>query len=397
MTDPVHIRSSKLSLKFSNVKKLNNVSLFIDEYKRVLTQFIDLLWSLEKVPSLVPIEISSKITDSWLSKRAIQCAGKQASGIVRGTRKKQEKRLYYINKLKSEGRNKEAKKLTQVYDNQIVTKPSVDNIECELDERFVRMDFSNETSFDGWITLSSLGNKFSIKIPVKKTKHFNKFNQNQLLKGIRLSKNFITFNFKIKNPEIKTNGKTIGIDIGASDVISCSNGFQTTSDKHGHTLGSILKKLSRKRKGSNAYKKAMNHRDNFIKWSINQLNINDIAIIKLESIKNLRRGKKVSKFLSSWNYKVIFDKLNDVALRNGVHIQKVNPTYTSQRCSKCGWTCKRNRQGKQFKCEKCCFQHDSDLNASMNISFDLLPIGKQEQALHKNKTGFYWNVMEGSL
>jgi hypothetical protein len=38
---------------------------------------------------------------------------------------------------------------------------------------FVKFDFNNKTSFDAWITLSSLGNKLKICIPLNKSKHFN--------------------------------------------------------------------------------------------------------------------------------------------------------------------------------------------------------------------------------
>jgi len=74
-------------------------------------------------------------------------------------------------------------------------------------------------------------------------------------------------------------------------------------------------------------------------------------------------------------------------------VKQVTPTYTSQRCSKCGWTRKSNRKGKQFKCGSCSFECDSDLNASINISLDLKPIGKKERLLNKNRTGFYWNLV----
>jgi len=36
---------------------------------------------------------------------------------------------------------------------------------------------------------------------------------------------------------------------------------------------------------------------------------------------------------------------------------------------------------------------DADHNASLNISFVLPEISKEEWLLHKNKNGFYWNVI----
>ena len=88
------IRSSKATLKFVNRGKLTSLREFIGEYRRVATLFIDLLWDEKDIPSLLPKEITGKITDSWLSARALQAAGKQASGIVRGTKEKQAKRLF---------------------------------------------------------------------------------------------------------------------------------------------------------------------------------------------------------------------------------------------------------------------------------------------------------------
>ena len=36
--------------------------------------------------------------------------------------------------------------------------------------------------------------------------------------------------------------------------------------------------------------------------------------------------------------------------------------------------------------------HDADLNAAINISLDLKPIGKQERLAQINRKGFYWLV-----
>jgi len=53
----------------------------------------------------------------------------------------------------------------------------------------------------------------------------------------------------------------------------------------------------------------------------------------------------------------------------------------------------KNRKGKQFKCDKCSFECDADLNGSFNISLDLPLIKKEERLQRKNITGFFWNVV----
>jgi IS605 OrfB family transposase len=385
------IRSTKISNKFSNKGKLENLHLFIDEYRNVVAKFVDLLWEAEKVPILLPKEITSQV-ETWLSARMLQCAGKQASGIVRGTKKKQSKRMFIINKMKKEGKFKQARKLQAIYDKNQVSKPDIQHVEPELDSRFVKIDTENETSFDGYLTISSIGNKMKLQFPFKKTKHYSKLNSlGELKTGVRLNKKSFTFMFDIEEP-VKQEGKVLGIDIGKCDVLSCSNGFQTTKNKHGHDLNSILDRMSRKKKGSKGFAKEEAHRTNYINWSINNLNLNNIGEIRIERIKNMRKGRRSSRMLSHWTYTDIFGKLKSKCEEQGVLVTQISPTYTSQRCSNCGWTRKSNRKGKQFKCGACSFECDSDLNASTNIALDLKPIGKQERLLNKNRTGFYWNL-----
>lgn len=47
----------------------------------------------------------------------------------------------------------------------------------------------------------------------------------------------------------------------------------------------------------------------------------------------------------------------------------VEPTYTSQTCSKCGEIKASNRKGLVYKCSSCQFELHADLNASRNIVY----------------------------
>jgi len=384
------IRSSKLSTKFSNKEKLDNINLFIDEYQSVVRQFVELLWNETDIRTLLPKEITSKVS-SWLSARAIQCAGKQASGIVRGTKKKQKQRLWKINDFNKRGMFKKARVLQKKYDEIKVSMPVIAGVCPELDERFVKQDFHNTTSFDGWITLSSLGKKLKIQIPLKKTKHFNRMNGTKL-NGIRLNRKWIALNFDIPEPEKRTKGSTIGINIGKTTALSCSNGIASKEDIHGWTLNKIIDKLSQKKKGSNEFKRVQTHRTNHVNWTVNQLNLNGVKQINIERIRYLRKGKRTNRKLSHWTYTEIFGKLRSKSEELGVQVSELNPTYTSQRCSVCGWVREDNRRGKLFKCKSCNHTQDADFNASLNLSFDLPSISKAERLKHKNRTGFYWNV-----
>ena len=52
----------------------------------------------------------------------------------------------------------------------------------------------------------------------------------------------------------------------------------------------------------------------------------------------------------------------------------VNPAYTSQRCSRCGHTDRRNREDKEFLCVDCGYEDDADTNAANNILADGLAV-----------------------
>src|SRR3990167_11504847 len=99
------IRSTKCSLKFSNEGKLKEISSFIDEYTKICKMFINVLWDDfqkgNKIEKFLSKELIQQITSTtWISSRAIQCAGKQASGIVRGTIKKINQKIYVLEKLR---------------------------------------------------------------------------------------------------------------------------------------------------------------------------------------------------------------------------------------------------------------------------------------------------------
>lgn len=393
------IRSTKVSIKFANKNKKDTLTQIIDEYRRVVSFFIDTLWSLEKVPVLVPKDITDKC-DTWLSARMKQCASKQASGIVRGTQAKQHKRLYAIQKMIEDNRLEEAKKLQKIYDSTLITKPSIDNLEMELSSQIVsKVDMQNDTQFDGWITLTSIGNKIKLILPFKKTKHFNRLlnRGGMLTSGVRLSKRGASFAMKLPDAPTISDGSTIGIDIGQNACVSVSNGQVVECDPHGHTYMSICKELARKKKGSKAFNRKQKHRDNFIHYCVNQINFDGAKNVRIEKIRQLRTGVRVSRLLSGWSYKEVFDALRGKVETLGVQVTELSPTYTSQRCSKCGRVRKANRNGKVYKCDYCGLTMDADINAAVNISLPLPEIPKEVRLKGLNKEGFFWNPYGISL
>jgi len=294
--------------------------------------------------------------------------------------------------LQKEGLKKQAKKLAHKIKTSPIGKPELKSIEMELDSRFVQVEYHNETSFDGWITLSSIGNGLKLQLPFKSHKKLNEFRRTGIQKGgIRLNQKSASFSFELPE-KIKEQGKVVGIDIGMTTAFSCSDGNCCNDKLNGHNIESVCKIIARKKKGSKAFDRACKHRKNLIGYYKNKINWQDTKEIRIEKIRHLRYKKRTSRYMNAFVYRTFFESLSQTAEKLGVQVTEVCPTYTSQRCSSCGWTRKRNRKGKQFKCTSCGFTIDADLNASINISLDLNPIGKKERCKRINMSGFFWHV-----
>ena len=66
-------------------------------------------------------------------------------------------------------------------------------------------------------------------------------------------------------------------------------------------------------------------------------------------------------------------------------VHKVDPKYTSQRCSGCGYVSKDNRKTQsKFKCMSCNLEMNADFNASINIlasGMETIKTGRREYSV----------------
>jgi transposase len=388
-------RSSKHSINFTNKHKKEILYKFVSDYRNMLQKYINIIWSTQPLQSkklLSSKDCNSINSGRTRDSRLRQCAAKQALGIVSGTITKHNKRKYMCKKLQKE--KLDVTYLQRKIDTEVPTKPILKNISIELDSRFV--DFKIvEKEFNLFVRIKEIGNKEEILIPIKHTKVSKKWlSKGKMLNGIRISNNHITLIFEVPEPIKKTSGKVIGADQGITTCITLSDNQFTKKDPHGHDLTSIMHKISRCTKGSVGFKKTCNHRKNYINWSINQLNFQDIKQINLENVVNIRKGKSNSRFSSSWTYTDIKSKLISKSENEGFTLVLQNNKFRSQRCSKCGWVHKLNRFKKVFKCSDgmCGFTTDSDLNAALNHETELCDISYHKvwyERLNRS-TGFYW-------
>lgn len=93
---------------------------------------------------------------------------------------------------------------------------------------------------------------------------------------------------------------------------------------------------------------------------------NNCGTIQMEDLSGI---SKDDPFLKNWSYFDLQTKIEYKAKEQGINVIKINPKYTSQRCSKCGFIDKENRKTQAtFECLKCGFKTNADYNASQNIA-----------------------------
>lgn len=366
------IRSSSLTLQFSTDKKLNTLDIVFDEYARVVNLYVDKYSQTKILPTFTQIKV-----ETWISARLQQCAGKQAIEIVKSTRKKdfeirqkKYKKVYKYFLQKNRQVKFLSKKMSELRLNYKI-KPRFDGKTINLDTRFWSLNKS-ENSFDFWVVLSSIGNKIKLCLPLKNHKHNKKFNNWKRLSSGRLLRNNGKFKMELiyekEATVIQKEKKELAIDAGINCLLSCSDGKQI-----GLELKRLINELNNKQQKSKAYDRKIRQIHNYIRICVNKIDFSSLSDLILEKLKYIQIGTKgkvnktTRKLLKSWNLGLLHLAIEQKCEENCVHLHYVNPKYTSRTCPICGHIDKRNREGTVFKCVKCGFEDNADLNAAKNI------------------------------
>jgi len=84
--------------------------------------------------------------------------------------------------------------------------------------------------------------------------------------------------------------------------------------------------------------------------------------------REMRLSRRLNRILSNCGRGAVEKKLNDLAQRYGIEIHEIDPAYTSQTCSCCGYVDKAQRSGEKFQCRYCGTRMHADVNGARNIA-----------------------------
>jgi len=192
----------------------------------------------------------------------------------------------------------------------------------------------------------------------------------------------ITLLKTVEGLEKPGNGTVLGVDLNVDGylAVTSTGKFFGNADLLNHKRKQFEKRRANlQRTGTRSAHLTMKSIGNrFRNWSKNYLhqvskNIvqeavdHDADIIAVENLENIRERISNAPKFQQWAFKELQRQIQYKARGEGIWTETVDPSYTSQQCSKCGFTHENNRDGDRFKCLKCGKEFHADYNAAKNI------------------------------
>ena len=241
----------------------------------------------------------------------------------------------------------------------------------------------------GWMKFRLLDRGESINIPLLKNEYFTSKDgelANSVLLGERNGKLFIrvmkdrTEHYQQKQL-VKRSG-TLALDFGLRVMFTDHLG-----GLHGRSWMKDIQEYDRKIQAraralqeqglirlreDRLYVRLVDKFRSMVKNSINRVmnrfylkNPERIIVEKLD-FRSPDLSRRMNRLVQNCGRRVIEEKLKEFEL-SGIKVVRVNPAYTSQTCSECGFVSRKNRKGERFACLQCGKKLHADVNGARNI------------------------------
>jgi putative transposase len=196
-------------------------------------------------------------------------------------------------------------------------------------------------------------------------------------------KYFVGFMCEVEQVLKPMTGKVVGIDVGIKDVVVTSDGFHSGAPKYTYYYQRRLRKaqrvLSRKKKGSNGWKKQRivvarihekitNSRKDFLhKLTTKLVSENDVICVEDLNVSGMMKNRKLSKAVADVGIHELNRQVEYKAAWYGKQVVKISRWEPSTKtCSSCGNVRTMKLSQRVYDCE-CGLVLDRDENAAINI------------------------------
>ncbi|MEZ0322838.1 MAG: transposase [Hydrogenothermaceae bacterium] len=377
--------------KYKNIKHINsNLS---ERYKQVcMWQVVSVLESfISNIQNrFFEIVKSSNLTEK--TKRVLIYLNNRKEWLI----KKSEKAIWIDkeNKEKIEYEiTEEERLLAKKIFKHILTKwrkPSFKHVSMHLDSKVAIIEENrNSKTYDRWIKLSTIEKGKPIYIPLKSNSYAEDLegellNFCQVVEEDGSLKIILLKEIEPQKREYKPMVDKIAIDIGLNPLIATDKG-----DLIGRQFFDILKKYDEKIVKRMAYLQKNGIKPNqdkkyrevikklraFLKTEINRF-INrlielyrpkEIVIERLD-FRSPKLSRRLNRIIQNFGKRIFKQKLDSLREEYNIEITQINPAYTSQECSSCGYIDKSNRKDtNSFECKVCGKKINAQVNGAKNI------------------------------
>jgi putative transposase len=186
-----------------------------------------------------------------------------------------------------------------------------------------------------------------------------------------------------EHPPSECTHPAIGIDVGLKSFLTDSEGNTRENPRFYRTSARTLRRkqrvVCRRKKGSNRRRKAAKstakthlkierqRRDHHFKAAKPYAEGYHHLVVEDLQITNMVKNHHLAKSIMDASWGAFLDILEDKAARAGHQVMRVNPRYTSQKCSHCGEIVQKSLSVRTHICPFCGYIADRDVNAALNI------------------------------
>ncbi len=274
--------------------------------------------------------------------------------------------------------------------------PTLHQTCIQANANVVKLEASEDSSFDYWLKISTLERCRPLLVPVRLAEYHRQALEGKTLNNsVQLNRRddgwWLTLSYdEVVTVRTEPDAPVIGIDVGVANFVTTSDG-KHYGTFHG-TLRERQKRDREKRRRKAKLRKCLEKKEvkklpstssksgqrliRHVKQEINRA-VNEcfaehpeaqFAYEQLSVATMKHKARAMNAYLRASNLAHIPRQIAWNATKRGIQAIRVKSAYTSQACSMCHYVDKQNRPDQQtFCCQVCGHSTHADLNAASNI------------------------------
>jgi putative transposase len=272
-------------------------------------------------------------------------------------------------------------------------KPDLSKVSMLIDQRCIKVAQTNKaTAFPLWARLSTLDKGKPLNVPLFKYQHFEQ-RQGKRAQSVQVIERDGVFSFGLmtdisgecaaSRERYHPKAEAVALDLGLKTLFATDQGDLLGQGwlPRLQEYDRMITKLAKYRQQhglkvrSERYKRYVAKLRGYVRSEIGRI-LNRLVethapaeiVVERLRFQNSNLSKRLNRILSKFGKAEVTRKLKDLEERFGITTTEVNPAYTSQEDSACGYVDKLNRPRQAaFCCRWCGSKRHADVNAARNI------------------------------